>query len=154
MTAVPDFLAGFVLGMTADNHLGEIEACVEGGELLSAEIRTGIADIKHGGLEYDLDAVFQFGLMVMQVPHALKTCESMGDDIAAIEQWAQIFKNPKELAARVSKHYLLHKKQIKTDVAALEADWSQALYFRAGVDLADLMTVAVGPIEEDSYQAF
>ena len=93
--------------------------------------------------------------MVMQVPHALKTCESMGDDITAISEWAAIFKNPKELAATVSKHYLIHKKQIKTDVGALEADWGQGLYFRAGVDLADLMTVAIGPIVEDaSFLAF
>ena len=64
----------------------------------------------------------------------------------AIEKWAAIFKNPRELAETVSKHYLFHKKQIQTDVAALEADWGTGLYFRAGVDLADLMTVAIGPI--------
>ena len=28
VTAVPDFLAGFVFGMTADNHLGEVESCI------------------------------------------------------------------------------------------------------------------------------
>ena len=77
----------------------------------------------------------------------------MGDDLSAIADWASIFTNPKELAATVSKHYLLHKKQIKTDIGALESDWGQALYFRAGVDLADLMTVAIGPIEDSGYQA-
>ena len=69
----------------------------------------------------------------------------------AIEKWAAIFKNPRELAETVSKHYLFHKKQIQTDVAALEADWGTGLYFRAGVDLADLMTVAIGPIVVTSY---
>ena len=29
--AVPDFVAGFVYGMTGDNQLTEIEACYEGG---------------------------------------------------------------------------------------------------------------------------
>ena len=33
----------------------------------------------------------------------------MDEDIAAIEAWAQIFTNPTELAAAVSKHYLFHK---------------------------------------------
>ena len=63
--AIPDFVAGFVFGMTADNHLSEIEMCIEGGELLSAEIHSAISDLKEGGLKSDLDAVFQFGLMVM-----------------------------------------------------------------------------------------
>ena len=30
--AVPDFVAGFIYGMTGDNHLSEIEACYQGGE--------------------------------------------------------------------------------------------------------------------------
>lgn len=47
----------------------------------------------------------------------------MTDDITAIEQWAQIFKNPTELAATVSKHYLFHKNEIKADIASLESDW-------------------------------
>ena len=154
MKAVPDFVAGFVMGMTGDNHLMEVEHCMEGAELVGAELKQAIKDIREGGLEYDLDAVFQFGLMAMQVPSALKTCESMGDDLAAIKQWADIFRDPKELVQVVTKHYLFHKGQIKTDVAALEADWTQGLYFRAGVDLADLMTVAIGPIEEASYVEF
>ena len=56
--AIPDFVAGFVFGMTADNHLSEIEMCIEGGELLSAEIHSAISDLKEGGLKSDLDAVF------------------------------------------------------------------------------------------------
>ena len=30
--AAPDFVAGFIYGMTGDNHLTEIEACYTGGE--------------------------------------------------------------------------------------------------------------------------
>jgi len=29
--AAPDFVAGFIYGMTGDNHLTEIEACYNGG---------------------------------------------------------------------------------------------------------------------------
>ena len=81
------------------------------------------------------------------MPAALKTCEQMGDDIAAIESWAAIFKNPTELVSTVTKHYLFHKAAITSDIAALEGDWTNALYWKAGVDLADLLTLAVGPIE-------
>ena len=33
--AIPDFVAGFVFGMTGDNKLTEIEACYQGGELMA-----------------------------------------------------------------------------------------------------------------------
>lgn len=70
----------------------------------------------------------------------------MSDDLVAIEQWAAIFKSPSELFKTVSKHYLFHKSEIKADIAALESDWKSDLMFRAGADLADLLTLAVGPI--------
>ena len=52
--AAADFAAGFVFGMTADNHLAEIELCFTGGELMFHEVDAGIADIRKGGLENDL----------------------------------------------------------------------------------------------------
>lgn len=142
-----DFVAGFVFGMTADNHLTEVEECFTGGELMFHEIDAGIADIKKGGWNEDVQAALEFGLVVLQVPAALKTCESMGTDITAIEQWAAIFKNPTDLASTVAKHYLFHKSEIKADIASLESDWHTQLMFKSGADLAALLTLAVGPIE-------
>ena len=142
-----DFVAGFVFGMTADNHLTEVETCFTGGELMYHEVETGIADIKTGGWNEDVQAALEFGLVALQVPAALKTCKGMTDDVNAIEQWAAIFKNPTELAKTVSKHYLFHKTEIKADIASLESDWSAKMEFKAGKDLADLLTLAVGPIE-------
>ena len=145
--AAPEFIAGFVYGMTGDNHLTEIEACATGGELMFSEIETGVADIKKGGWDNDIQAALQFGLAALQVPQALSTCEGMDDDIAAIEQWAQIFTNPTELAATVTKHYLLHKKKVTADIAAVKADWAAGSYFATGEVAADLITILVGPIE-------
>lgn len=145
--AVPDFLAGFVYGMVGDNKLTEIEACATGFEVMGPEIEAGIADLKKGGTDNDIQAALQFGLVALQVPQALKTCEGMGDDLAAIEAWAQIFTNPTSLAAAVSKHYLFHKSEIQADITALETDWTAQKYFTAGSDLAALLTLAVGPIQ-------
>ena len=145
-----DFVAGFMFGMTGDNNLTEIEACYTGGTLMVSEIETGINDIKLGGWNYDTQAALEFGLVALQIPQSLSTCEGMDEDIAAIESWASIFKNPTELAATVSKHYLFHKTEIKADIAAVTSDWDTGLYFKAGQDLADLMTVAIGPIESSS----
>ena len=145
--ASADFVAGFVYAMVGINHLTEIEACYQGGELMYQEIETGIADIKAGGWNYDTQAALEFALVALQIPQTIKTCENMGDDIAAIESWASVFKNPAQLAAKVSKHWVFHKSEIKADIEALELDWQNKSYFLAGQDLAAALTLAVGPIE-------
>merc|ERR1712051_914169 len=116
-------------------------------------IETGIADIKKGGWDYDVQAALEFGLVALQIPQALKTCKGMGDDLAAIEAWASIFTDPKKLISTVSKHYLFHKAEIKSDISAVTSDWSNSLYFKSGVDLADLLTIAVGPITSPTETA-
>jgi hypothetical protein len=81
----------------------------------------------------------------------MTTCEGMGDDVAAIEAWAQIFTEPTTLASTVAKHWLFHGSQIKADIAQEEADWSAASYFNAGKDTAAALTLAVGPIASTNY---
>ena len=146
VTAIPDFVAGFVYGMTGDNNLTEIEACYQGGELMAEEIETGIADIKKGGTDMDIQAALEFALAATQIPVALNTCEGMTDDINAIEEWASIFKNPTQLASKLALHYARHKAEITADISTLESDWDAGKYFDAGKDVADIATLAIGPI--------
>ena len=145
--AAADFVAGFMYGMTTDNQLTEIEACYAGGELMYEEIDRAVADIKHGGWDYDVQAALEFALVALQIPGALQTCESMDEDIAALKSWASIFTDPARLSAVVGKHWLFHKTEIKADIGALVSDWDAGLYFKAGVDLADTLTLAIGPVE-------
>lgn len=146
-----DFVAGFVYGMTTDNNLSEIEACFTNSEqtamLMYNEVESGIADIKHGGWDHDVQAAFEFGLVALQIPQLLHSCPGVSTDIAAIESWAAIFKDPSALVSTVTKHFLFHKKEITADLDALKADWANDLYWKSGVDLADTLTLAVGPIE-------
>jgi len=79
----------------------------------------------------------------------MTTCEGMSDDVAAIEAWAKIFTEPKTLASTVAKHWLFHGTQIKADITQEETDWSAANYFNAGKDVADALTLAVGPISSN-----
>ena len=149
--AIPDFIGGFVYGLTGDNNLSEIEDCYQGGAVMEQEIVTGINDIKHGGTDYDIQAGLEFALAATQIPVALNTCKNMGDDLQAIEQWASIFKDPAKLARKLATHYALHKAEITTDIGTLENDWDAGNYFNAGKDLADIATLAIGPIQSEAY---
>ena len=46
--AIPDFVAGFIYGMTGDNQLTEIEACYQGGSQVVTDAQTAIADFSAG----------------------------------------------------------------------------------------------------------
>jgi len=78
-------------------------------------------------------------------------CKStaLADDITAIKQWAQIFKEPSTLVETLGKHWLLHQRAIKKDLASEKTDWAAGSYFKAGADIADAVTLAIGPIEKE-----
>lgn len=70
----------------------------------------------------------------------------MGDDIAALKEWASIFTKPAELSATIAKHMALHRKAIKADIALDKAEWDAQEWWAAGVTTADLATLAIGPV--------
>ena len=113
---------------------------------MGPEIERGIAELKAGGWDNEVQGILEFALVALQIPQALNTCENMGDDIAAIEAWAQIFTDPAQLAATITKHYAFHKKEIDADISAVTTDWDASLMFQTGDDIAKLLTDAVGPI--------
>lgn len=143
---IPDLIAGLMYGLTTENHLLEIESCYEGGVSIDQYVKDGIADLHKGGADWELQAVLEFGLAALNVPVALHTCESMGDDLKAIEGWGSIFKHPEQLTTTVTKNYLLHRKAITADIGTLKTNFAAHEYFKAGVDIANLLEVAIGPI--------
>ena len=114
--AVPKFLAGFFYGMTKENHLQEIEACYEGAEIMYPEIQFALSELHKDGWDDTAQAILEFGIVALQIPQALHTCASIGDDVKAFEQWASIFLNPAELSKTVALHLSLHRKAIKADI--------------------------------------
>lgn len=88
---IPDFTAGLIYGLTEDNHLTEIEVCYGDGTTIDQFIRTALSDLHTGGTDWDLQAVINFGLAALNVPVMLNTCENMGDDLKALQNWAAIF---------------------------------------------------------------
>ena len=146
--AYPDFAAGFIYGMTGDNHLTEIQACYQGGEELETDVKDAIAQIKSG--KY-IKGFKELSGIVGEFKSALSTCENMDDDLHAIESWATIFTKPVELIETLGKHWLFHGKTIKEDLGKEKTDWDADKYFEAGVDIAMAFTQAVGPIESSSH---
>jgi len=132
--------------MTGENHLEEIEGCYQGGDMMYHEIEFALSELHKDGWDPLVQAILEFGIVALQIPQALHACQNMGDDLAAIKEWASIFTEPEKLSATIAKHLALHRKQIKADIAADKAHWAAAEYWMSGLTTADLATVAIGPI--------
>ena len=82
MNAVPDFVAGLIYGLTGHNHLDELQHCFDGADPLLKEVEHVLDDFKHMRF---IAGVKDIGQVIWMLPDAVKTCEGMDADIAAIE---------------------------------------------------------------------
>ena len=142
--AIPDFVAGFLYGFTGDNHLTEVEACYAGAKLEASEFEAALAALEAGDM---IKAIRDFKKAVNDMTEDLAPCHAMQDDVAALKAWAEIFKNPTELATHVLKHWELHKRGIKNDIAQEKLDWAAGDYYGAGSETA---AVLLGLVPLDS----
>ena len=141
--AVADFVAGLMFGLTGDNHLTEIEQCFKSTDPMRVDLMAAIEDFK----SFDFIAgIEDIGDIIWQIPVAFQDCTGMEDDIAAIEAWAEIFKQPIALAQTVALNWLKHGVEIETDISKTEADWEAEQYFDSGKDAANAMVALLGPI--------
>jgi len=101
--------------MVGENHLTEMEACYSGVSPLWGYLDNSLKDLEAFHI---FAAIKQFELFIYHFQLDIAPCThgAMNDDILAIEQWAAIFKNPEALVATATKHYLLHKRKITTDI--------------------------------------
>jgi hypothetical protein len=143
--AIPDFVAGLVYGFTGDNQLAELERCFNGSVALVNDAEALINDLSNGNW---IKAIEDNATFSQELADSVHNCSGAGldDDFARIAEWADIFTQPAHLAETVTKNWLLHKRGIKKDIAAEQADWAAGSYFSAGVDTADALVKLVGPV--------
>jgi hypothetical protein len=145
IVSIPDFLAGFVYGLTEENHLTEFETCFSGAHDLEGYLMSFLGDLEHFEI---IHAFEDFDKFLFHFQLDTQGCHNMQDDLTAVEEWASIFKNPTKLAETVTKNYLIHKRGIKADIADFKTEWGTSEFFKAGESIADLAVKALGPIQE------
>lgn len=82
-------------------------------DALVKEAQTVIGDIKELHL---IQSAKDIGKVIWELPDAVSGCTGMDDDIAAIEKWAAIFKEPTKLTKIVTKNWLFHGDDIKVEI--------------------------------------
>ena len=141
---IPDFVAGLLYGWTKENNLSEIEACWTRDLPIIQDLHTSLDDLFHGHI---IHAIESFEKAVYNLQTAMVPCHNMQDDIAAIDAWAAMFKEPAKLLEVVGTHWELHKRGIKKDIEADKVDFAAGEYFKAGEATADAFTLLFGKVE-------
>ena len=90
--AAPEFIAGFIYGMTGDDHLTEIEACYAGGDTLISDTQTALNFCEGGDYYYKSGdyhmCLLDAGYAWYDLDVAMASCTGMSDDIDSIKAWA------------------------------------------------------------------
>merc|ERR1712045_951305 len=140
-----EFVGGLLWGLIGDNHLNQVETCLKDAGTFLSDAEKAVTDVSSGSWTsaasdvkdavHEIEAMFSSG----------GDCTSFAKDIAAITEWASVgwFK----LAETVAKDMLFHASEIETDAKAISTDWNSGNYYQSGKDLADLLTLSLGPVE-------
>ena len=143
---VEQFLAGLVTGLVQEDDFTKIQTCLVDAYGLERQIQTALGDFMKGDLQDILKGVKEMGAILSEVPADLGDCKAMSGDIARIESWAQIFKDPKALVSSVVKNVLTHGPAIAGDISKTVSDIGNADMTNAGVDVADLLVLTLGKV--------
>ena len=85
------------------------------------------------------------------MPKYLKDCKGMVNDIKRIENWAQIFKHPKQLVQLMVGNIIKNYDPIVKLIKHIEAEvsWGNPEDFMyAGVDTASILVLTLGTVPE------
>lgn len=126
---IPEFVAGFIYGVTGDLKLAEVETCFQSASDLEPMITAFISDLKQVHLA---KAFLQLQKFIFHLQADLAPCTEMSADIKTIESWASILERPEELGETLTFNYIMNRKTVNTEIAQEETDWSSASYFDAG----------------------
>merc|ERR1712045_1089656 len=140
-----EFVGGLLWGLIGDNHLNQVETCLKDAGTFLSDAEKAVTDVSSGSWTsaasdvkdavHEIEAMFSSG----------GDCTSFAKDIAAITEWASV--GWLKLAETVAKDMLFHASEIEADAKAISSDWNSKNYYQSGKDLADLLTLSLGPVE-------
>ena len=145
-----EFLAGMIQGLIQKDDLKNIQNCLTNGETVVAEITTAVSDIEKADVADIIAGVTELGKLLSQLPQDFTNCKGMTADVARIEKWAAIFKNPSQLVQTVTTNMIKNFGEIMGDVTKVSTDFSGKKYEAAGEDIADILVATLGAVPAEA----
>ena len=140
--SVPNYIAGFLYGLTGDLELATIEDCYSESSDLISIIDKFIYDVKHKNL---IGAYRKIEKFRRNLDQAVDSCQGFKDDLKLMGDWWELWAEPGELMQTAEINMIRNRKEIMRDVEDYKDDMNAHSYFAAGNELADISVAILGP---------
>ena len=140
--SVPNYIAGFLYGLTGDLELVTIQDCYSESKGLISWIDKFIYDIKNKNL---IGAHRAFKKFRKNLDDTVESCQGFKDDLQLFGDWWELWAEPKELIQTAEINMIRNRKDIMRDVEDYKSDINAGKYFDAGNELADISVAILGP---------
>ena len=145
VTGVEEFLGGVIEGLIQKDDLPELQKCLKNTEVVQVEVSKIIAEIQKGDLTDIVQAVKDAIQLIQELPTDLQDCQTIQDDVAKIEKWAQQAVTPSGLT-KIVENVMANWSAIQKDIGEINTDVQEEKYLEAGEATADVVVLAMGKI--------
>lgn len=143
LTPCTDFkiAAGVFWGITAQQNLMQLQACLKDGRDVYTNARDGIKLIEKLD-EWDVANGLRALANAFDAAPALETdCANSYDDIATLGSWATVFLNPISLVSDVKSNLQAHVAHLTIDAAKAKESLTDAKFFTFGKILGEMIVI-------------
>jgi len=142
---VADYLAGFIAGITGNDHKAYFETCIKPTAAVEQDICTAVADFETKDNQKVLEGVKKILADVPTIKSWLDACSDAQADIAQLEGWYTYWKGQGEMKvySTMYKNVVGNMPEIKTDIAALEKDYDAQDCYATGKDAFTIAKIAL-----------
>ena len=153
---MPDFIAGFIDGITEDYFVKSIEYCyvAVSPDVVQKNVVSGINFLRKGTLESEIAAAPFFIKFMKLYPQTLTTCdiEGLTDDEAQISAILDKLQDPEFVGKVVTVNYLKSKAAIDEQISDITYQWDQQYYEHSGESLGALIKILTEPVMMDTSE--
>ena len=142
-----EFIGGILFGLIQKDDLKAIEQCLTDGDQVEKEVNEAIQDFMKGDVASILAGVEVIGTLLTELPEDLKDCQDVQGDLTRITNWlSDLVADPVKLAQLLATNVIKNFSKITADINDTSADIAKADYYDAGVEVADIVTLAIGTV--------
>ena len=143
---IADFIAGFNMGFTGHDERTYIEGCFKDNDGFETDICTLVADIRTKDNQKIAEAVHQLvSTDIPQLKTFMAACPNVQGDWNEVANWYKGWKaqGTMKVYSTAYRNVTGNMSTIKTDVAALEADWDKADWYDVAVEASKIALIAL-----------
>jgi len=136
---VAEVVTGILIGALKAEGLNSIENCIQDGEHLFSDIKSGIALLKKGDVKDELAGLKKIGAGVVEIKNAVSDCKGIVADFEKLATMAAVYSNPWSFTYHVGKDLIVNGVRIFKDTEASVTNYEAGKFEAMGENIGDAL---------------